>query len=311
MIERIYVCTSKSSKLYRIFRLQTGDEEKRMIYERFENDLNQKKSEEKNMNQLEQQALIEDIPYYVNFSSIDDSSYLLEFKGKISELLSNQNFEIINFSKKLRGNGNVKNFDESEGIKFLIVQDEKSLYFLSISNNAVLKNQTILNLSVSENTTILNVPKGIQIPTGVTARFDRKSQKIFVYDVNRFEQMLTLNENRKQKSKETIKNFKNQRYKVSKDAYIVVGFEDEKVEKTLMESARSQRRLSKYSSPNNDYNIDSVKRAVSKLDDSIKVIFDDDRKEIKITPQSAKTFVGIIYNSIVERLISGEVEVTI
>ncbi|URY21853.1 hypothetical protein K9F07_12490 [Staphylococcus pseudintermedius] len=48
---------------------------------------------------------------------------------------------------------------------------------------------------------------------------------------------------------------------------------------------------------------------MEKLDESLKVNFDDKNKTITITPDSAKTFVGIIHNSIVQRLISGEIEI--
>ena len=71
------------------------------------------------------------------------------------------------------------------------------------------------------------------------------------------------------------------------------------------------RRLSKYSHNNDNYEISKVKEAVDKLDKDKRVIFDDNKKQIHVSPNSAKTFVGIIYNSIVERLISGEIEVTI
>ena len=145
----------------------------------------------------------------------------------------------------------------------------------------------------------------------MTARVDLKEDRLFVYDVNKFEQMLTLNENRKAKSKATIRKFQDGIFKVSKDEYTIVGLENDKVEQQLLKSARSMRRLSKYSHKNDNYEISKVKEAVDKLDEDKRVIFDDNKKQIHVSKNSAKTFVGIIYNSIVERLISGEIEVTI
>ena len=58
--------------------------------------------------------------------------------------------------------------------------------------------------------------------------------------------MLTLNENRKAKSKVTIRKFKDGTLKFQ-NKYTIVGLEEDKVEQQLLESARSMRRLSKYS----------------------------------------------------------------
>lgn len=41
-LERVYVCTSKNSSLYRIYLLQTGDQEKQSIFNYFELDLMKK-----------------------------------------------------------------------------------------------------------------------------------------------------------------------------------------------------------------------------------------------------------------------------
>lgn len=71
------------------------------------------------------------------------------------------------------------------------------------------------------------------------------------------------------------------------------------------------RRLSKYQPSQEQYSISRIKEAVEKLDENLKVNFDDDKKVIHITPETAKTFVGIIHNSIVQRLISGEIEIAI
>ncbi|OZI10190.1 hypothetical protein CEW92_18385 [Bacillaceae bacterium SAS-127] len=310
-LERIYVCTSKNSNLYRIYLLQTGDQEKLSIFSSFETDLNKKMTEENNMDILNGNALIEDIPYYIEFNAILAESYLYNFKTEIKNLLDNPTNKIIQFSKFGKMAGEVKNFEENEGIKFLIVQDDKSLYFLSIAKNAVIKNKPVISFSITENTTVVDVPKGIQVPPAVTARLDRESKKLFVYDVNRFESMLTLNENRKAKSQATINKFIQGEYTISSAKYKFSGLDDNTVTQKLYSSARAVRRLSKYNAPETNYSIEQIKEAVSKLDESLRVTFDDANKTINVTHDTAKTFVGIIHNSIVQRLISGEVEIAI
>lgn len=43
----------------------------------------------------------------------------------------------------------------------------------------------------------------------------------------------------------------------------------------------------------------------------LRVQFNDNNKTINITQETAKTFVGIIHNTILERLITGEIEINI
>ncbi|MED3034055.1 hypothetical protein CBR56_13465 [Bacillus thuringiensis] len=310
-LERVYVCTSKNSSLYRIYLLQTGDQEKQSIFNYFELDLTKKKSGESEMDVLNGNALIEDIPYYIKLEEIDEDSYLYNFKVEIETLLNNPTNKIVQFSKFGKLSGEVKNFEENEGIKFLIVQDNESLYFLSIAKNAVIKNKPVISFSITEDTTVVDVPKGIQVPPAVTARLDRVSKKLFVYDVNRFESMLTLNENRKAKSQATINKFVQGEYTISSAKYKFLGLDENGVTQKLYSSARAVRRLSKYGAPETNYSIEQIKDAVNKLDSSLRVTFDDTNKTINVTPDTAKTFVGIIHNSIVQRLISGEVEIAI
>lgn len=258
-LERVYVCTSKNSNLYRIYLLQTGDTEKEKIYKHFESDLLEKESNESEMCELSGAALIEDIPYFIEFNAITEESYLYSFKQEIEKLLNNPSERVIQFSKYGQLNGEVSNFEENEGIKFIIVQDEHSLYFLAISNNSIIKKKPVISLSVTENTTVVDVPKGIQLPPAITARLERNTKKLFVYDVNKFESMLTLNENRKAKSQAVISKFIDGDYTISTSSYSFKGLDNSNVKQKLFSSARAIRRLSKYSEPENHYTIVSVK----------------------------------------------------
>lgn len=311
MLERIYVCTSKQGNLYRIYKLQTGDREKQTIFDAFSRDINNKISNETSMERYNRTALIQDIPYTIKFDDILETSYLNYFKIEIEDLLNNMPENVIQFRRFGKLEGEVKNFADNEGIKFLIVQDETSLYFLSISNNTVIKNKPVVSLSITQDTTVVNVPKGIQVPPAVTARLRREDKKLFVYDVNRFESMLTLNENLKAKSHEVINKFKKGDYTISDQRYHVIGLDNKDVINELFRSARAVRRLAKYRIEESEYSIEQIKSAVNKLDKTIRVNFDEDNRTIEVTSSSSKTFVGIIHNSIVQRLISGDIEITI
>lgn len=310
-LQNIWICTSKNSKLFRIYRLNTGDEERKGIWGCFHNDLNWKLKGESEMQELNGNALIEDIPYYIDFDSINEDNYLNSFREKISEVIENHPTDIIQFSNNIFKPQDITNFEEKEGIKFIIAQSEKSLYFLLVPTNAVLKNRSVMSFSITEHTAIYSVPRGIQVPSILTAKLDVENHRLFVYDVNRFESMLTLNENQKAKSRAVLKKFNEGQFKISTEKYTFSGLEDNNLYKELSLSKRAIRRLSKYHPSEETYSIEKIKKAVNKLDESLKVKFDDEKRIIHVTPETAKTFVGIIHNSIVQRLISGEVEITI
>jgi len=309
-LEKAYVCTSKNAKLFNLYLLQTDDSVKRSIYNEINEDVQSNMRDEVTMEEINGSALIEDIPYYISFDKIDQSSYLFEFKEKVLELLNNPQKDVINFGKIVRNN--IKNFEENEGIKFLVLKEEKSLYFIYISQRSIIKHKSILNITdINNNSTLIEVPKGIQIPNSVTARYDINSRNLYVYNVNNFENMLAMNENRKAKANKVINDFVSGENKISKQGYKVIGLEADKVKQKLFSSSRSLRRLSKYDDTQSDYTIIQIKSAVNKLDDELQVKFDDERKEININEDNVKTFVGIIHNIIVERLISGDIEITI
>ena len=316
-IERIFICTSRRANLYRAYSLITGEKVKNQILNTFRSDLENKLEREDRIFEYNQNSLIQEIPYKINRSKINSNSYLKDFNDIIQCIIENKDkdgnkIETIEFKNSIgRGKaGEITNFQNDEGIKFLIVQEEKSLYLLKVSNNTIIKNRMIMSLSITKETTLVEIPRGIQVPTEVTARIDRKTNDLFVYNVDSFEKMLTLNENVRAQSKETLDRFRSGEYTISTQKYKFDGIDDT-VEQELNKSIRSLRRLSKYQNPETTFTINKIKKAINKLDKKDRVEFDDKNKRIKITPKTVKTFVAIIHNGIVERLISGDVELII
>lgn len=317
-IERIFVCTSKRARLYKLYGLITGEADKNIILDLLKDDLKDKLEKEEEISEYNQNSLIQEIPYKLNRSKIKHDSYLNDFNEIIQCIIENKDkngnkIETMEFKNAIRerNTGKVANFQNDEGIKFLVIQEKRSIYLLKVSNNMVIKNRTVMSISsVTKETTLIEIPRGIQVPTKVTARIDRETNELFVYNVDDFEKMLTLNENVCAQSKETLDMFRNGKYTISNQKYRVEGIDDN-VEEKLNKSSRSLRRLSKYQDPEVTFPISKIKEAVKKLDEKDRVEFDDENKQIKVTSQNAKTFVAIIHNGIVERLISGEVELII
>lgn len=309
-LHKIWVCTSKNSKLHRIYMLQTGNAERNAVFSHFKEDLEQKEGNEKHMRKLDGEALIEDIPYYIDFEDIGESSYLYSFKNKAETMLNGEYLRVIEFSENPFRDSAITNIEDKEGIKFVAVQSSDTLYFLYAPTNSILKKQKVLSFNINESSAVYDVPKGVQIPPIITAKLDGNG-RLFVYDVDRFERMLTLHENQKAKSKDVLKNFINCNYKIGKEEYKFSGLDNEEVQKNLEHSSRALRRLSKYEPPIKQYSISQIKEAIKRLEPGSRVEVNDAEKLIEITPDTAKTFVGILHNIIVQRLISGDVEINI
>ena len=256
-------------------------------------------------------ALIEDTPYFIPLNDIGIEDYLHSFKEKTTEILDNPATEVIRFSTNPAAAQEIQNLEENEAIKFIIAQSNDSLYFLEVPRSSVIKHKLVLSFAITQNSTALKVPKGIQVPTEVTARVDCADRKLFVYDVNKFERMLALNENQKAKSQTTLDKFVSGEFKISSEDYTFSGIGAQEVRDELENSIRATRRLAKYTPDSHQYPIEQIKQAVDRLDSSLQVVFDDSTRTIQVTAATAKTFVGIIHNRIVQRLISGTVEIAI
>ncbi|NGZ74071.1 hypothetical protein [Saccharibacillus alkalitolerans] len=310
-LQKIWVCTSKSAKLHRICLLQTDNDIREDIFKSFEDDLQTQQQNESSIVRFADSALIDDIPYFISLSDIATDDYLQPFKEKVTEILDNPSTEVIRFSNNPTNAQGISNLEENEAIKFIIAQSNESLYFLEVPKSSVIKHRLVLTLGITQNSTVLKVPKGIQVPAEVTARVSCADRKLFVYDVNKFERMLTLNENQKAKSFTILDKFVSGEFKISSEDYTFTGLGAQDVRDELKKSIRATRRLAKYKPDPSPYSINKIKDAVNKLDSSLQVSFDDSSKTIHVTADTAKTFVAIIYNSIVERLITGKVELAI
>lgn len=311
--QSLYVCTAKGQKLNRIYHLITGDKLKEQVIDYVSSDLYEKQKSESDMGFLSGSALIEDIPYFVEMNDIKEDSYLNDFKNVITGLLNPEGTppKVLQLKKRGKDKNEIENFEENEGIKFFIIVCQESVYFLHVSRNAMIKNTPFLKMSVTNQSTMIQVDRGVKFPQFITARLDRNSNNLFVYEVDSFEAMLMMNENKKEKSKSVVKKFKNDQYKVSKEEYSVKGLDDKGVENNLFSSKRAVRRLAKYDEKIEHFEISKIEKAIKRLDEKKQVRIDHEKKAIYVTPDSAKTFVGIIHNVIVERLISGKVEIII
>lgn len=310
LTENIWVFTSKRGKLHRGLLLQAAEKTKEEIFDFFSDDIKDKELQ----NDLEEYSgvrLIQDLPYYIKLDSIKEENYLFDFKETIMAMIESRiTPSMVTFKDALIKTGIVNNLEKNESIKFIGVLKDGIVYFLALNNSGIVKNKSYINFGddINTNVSVFSVPRGIQIPTIITAKLDIAQKTLFVYDVNKFEGMLSSKEQRITKSKKVLENFESGEYKVSKEEYSVKGLLNDEVWNVIENSNRSLRRLVKYDPSNELYEIEKIESAVKKLVPNLRVDIDADKKIINVTPETVKTFVAIIHNNIVLRLISGDVE---
>ncbi|MED4130754.1 hypothetical protein [Shouchella miscanthi] len=154
---------------------------------------------------------------------------------------------------------------------------------------------------------MIDLENGIPIPESLTAIYDKEAMKLYVHEPTIFEKMLYSHEASREKANTNLLNFKKGQYKIGKEEYKVKGLEF--VESEILKSTRCINRIARFDASEQSSPIEKIQDAISKLKSDQQIDIDHSKKEIHVQEGKHKTFVAIIHNSIIERLITGEVEV--
>ncbi len=274
-------------------------------------------------------ALILEEKYYYNLNSdIIEQEYL----SKLNDLvLKNESLadtsEVLHFKK----NRHEITLDEvysnkDLSIKFILLQiyisdiNQKQLLFLSINTRKTLRSTTILDIKLNKevknelktglDTNIVQINKGIQIPQNITAVYDYSKKYLYVMDSSSFDKMLYIHEANTAKALAAINKFEKNEYKLGIEQWGITFVDMDSIKKKVSESARASSRLANFSSEDPIYPIKDIENAVKELkDSSLLITFDHNSKKINVNATNYKTFIGIIHNGIIKRLISGDTEV--
>lgn len=319
--KKVWVITAKSSiknKLKDIFQLKINKTE--LSYMLQSMNLGEVDSIINGIDSIEEindQALIEEDSYYIDFGDAKKLDLLEPSLQKLYSLVLED--DTINTSHVFSFKH--EDFESNERPRMIVVKYEKDndYYWLIyyIDSRGILnkkgKMKNLLDGDFNNNASIYTVNLGIPVPEAVTAIFSISNKRLFVVDVKRFESMLYLNDSYRSKAKNTVSEFVNGNKTVSRDDYKVKGLANPKVMNQLYgenSKVRLTRRIAKYSGNDKEYGIEDIKRAVMQIkDESKRVRIDDSKREIIVNNDNVETFVGIIHDSIVKRLLSGEVDV--
>ncbi|MBC1435906.1 hypothetical protein HB848_11210 [Listeria rocourtiae] len=311
VFSNVWVGTSKNSKLHRAYHLGTDKDMRATMIE----SLNMKElPADTDIKEIDNQSLVTEQSYYIDMNGVGEEHYLHALKDTIlKQGALNANTEMVTFKKRKSKNEFSTEYEKPRFMVYETVEHERNiLLFMFINSRKYVRKATFLDFkyfSTGSTPTIIGLDSAIPIPTFITAKYDRDSGKLFVYDVLAFEKMLHLNELYQKKAEESIKQFQSGNYFIGHEKYVLTGL-DESVKQKLQTNTRTIVRLAKYDNNVIQHGIRQIKEAVSQIKNKEEhVIFNDQQKCIEINGSNCMTFVGIIHNSIVKRLISGEVVV--
>ncbi|KRK97050.1 hypothetical protein FD04_GL001910 [Secundilactobacillus odoratitofui DSM 19909 = JCM 15043] len=133
----------------------------------------------------------------------------------------------------------------------------------------------------------------------------------YVWNVTGHEYLFKLHEANRQIAKKIIGEFAahSDGFLVSSDKYQVSLPDTEELFAVVKDDLRTINRLAKYRGGADDFDISKVKAANEKLNSVDRVLINDEKKTITVNKECIGTFTALIHNLLLERLISGDVEI--
>lgn len=309
-VKNLWVGIGRNAKINRILHLPGNSTLKRELIKSTLESYKGYHSIKTSIGKWSRKALILEETYYIDINAIDEMHTLSNIKEKIfsRDSLSSTN-EVISFGRKKE-----QNLEKNDSLKFLLVELQDEIIFLLINSRKTIKKANIFNIfnkseGVGIDSNIVEINSGIHIPERVTAVYDKVENRLYVLDVLGFENMLYIHEANKEKALEKYNKFVQGEYKLGTEKWMVEFDNSKLIKDEIIKSTRAVNRLAIYDN-DSSYNIKQIRNAVNQLNnETSRVVFDDENNKVKVDVNNYKTFIGIIHNGIVKRLISGEVEV--
>jgi|SRR5699024_2087984 len=313
-VKGIWIGTSKNSSLHQIYRLSINQDERKDFIKTINLEKHFKEFEAKKSNIIKRNpnSLIEGDEYYINkINETNGPENLINFYNIVLHKDSNlKDKSSISFKQRL------KKPDNKERERFYIIWvdiENKSYYlFIYINSRDIVRKRKLLDrsFSVNKNSAVIDVSHGIPIPEEITATYSFESEKLYIHRVYEFEKMLYLHEAFKEKASKQMKDFDDEKNTVSKESYKVSGLNKIEVKEKILGRVRYIRRIAEFDKNKSNYSIENIEKAVEMLPkEHEKVKFCHETKTITVNEDNVSTFVAIIHDSIVRRVISDEVVV--
>ncbi len=310
MAEKVWVGIFRNNRLDRILLLPNDKE----FYEGIVDTLYDEGAipiDFQNFGEFRSDALLLEEGYYIDLEKITKDHFLDMFAEKILEdrCLSLDN-PVISFGRS----GKVEIDETKETPKFLMIESEDAIIFLPIKTRGIIRKKRLMEfgffkkLSTGNQNVVHDINMGVPFPTTVCAIFNKLSQRLCVINNDDFESIIGTFERKKKKAIQNLELFESGELTVGVEEYRVTFCNLSNIKNEVLESKRLTTRLGIYDSKKS-FPIKKIKQAMWKLPEELRIKFDDKGKFIEVNSINKKTFIGILHNSIVERVLSGEVEV--
>lgn len=256
-----------------------------------------------NYPEISNQALVNEEQFYIDLSKLDKNSEFYYLKlGLVKENLI-FNSKQIGLKKEELELLDKKN----EHIKFWILEEDKRYLILYVNPyNQIIKHKHGINLG--DKPTKFDIIYGIVFPNHISAILNKDDHKLSVINVTDFERMFNLKTIRFAKANEVLKKFKKKEYKLGKNNNIEIIFDDSiKLSSSDYGKTRQITYLSSYDPGSTKYKKKNIENAMEHLkeDERLKI---KNNKIMVSTPKQFKTFVAILHDSILHRILSDQYE---
>lgn len=252
---------------------------------------------------LDKNSLVEEKQYYLNLADIHEGHSLYSFKSQISREKFLLDVEQIRLTDKL-----FEDFKKNKDrVSCLIVEADNEYLFLAISSRNTIKGKKFLGMQIGKKVNIAHIDYGIPIPSMITAAVRKSDLRLFVYRVIDFEMMIGINDAKREQAEQCLSGFEKGQLRVGQENFKVRFENITEIREKLSKRARNINRLSSYEAGQVSYSIEDIKVAIDKLQENKRLSFEE--KEIIVTPTTFNTFTAILYDGIVQRVLSGEYDI--
>ncbi|WP_168735500.1 Kiwa anti-phage protein KwaB-like domain-containing protein [Cohnella fermenti] len=311
-----WIVTSKNNKLHNLYKVLLDNEGRESIQALLSQNVEDSLQSNDILTERSPKSLIEGDPYFYKTDRNNPESLkalgLEEFYTKVVD-----NYEALRTSDVITFRKNLQEYNaDSERPRFYIFEikrnDEQLFAYAQIDSKALVRKRKLLewNASLNKSSAVIDITEGVPLPSNITAIFEATSDKLYVYTPFSFEKMLFIHEAAKLKANENIQKFIRGEFTIGNEGYNIKGLDQTVVSSKILKSSRSINRIAKYTASESLESVRTIENVMTLLpNENDKLQFNHTESIVVVNQDNYKTFVAVIHDSIVKRLISGEVQI--
>ncbi|WP_054943786.1 hypothetical protein [Paenibacillus ihuae] len=316
IISNVWIVTSKNNSLHNIYKVLIDKKGRENIQKLISENIEASLKINDDLMERSPKSLIDGDAYYFKRDRDDlEEVRKLGFEEFYTKIIENYqsllNSEVLTFKKKLQEYDSIS--EKPRFYIFEIKRDDQWLFaYAKIDSRALIRRRMLLewNATLNSSSAVIDITEGVPLPDNVTALFEVQTDKLYVYDPFVFEKMLFIHETAKLKANENIHKFIQGEFTIGEEGYKVLGLDHSSVIKRIMQSARSINRIAKYNISESLESVRIIEEIMTLLpEERDKLHFNHVENTITVNEENYRTFVAVIHDSIVKRLISGEVQI--